>query len=169
VVPDAAIPLLDFSPVDVFPKADKHPQGALVRTLGEYNFVAFTKYSAIRSIVYHVRNLLHSVVSHLLRSPSLKTLRGARPIASFKHCTGLNHAVAGATGNVPASPRVASSSDYLAAIGVPISVPIISPEITISTRRFCCRPCAVSLEATGWDFPKPCVVTDDGAIPDCVR
>jgi hypothetical protein len=40
-------------------------------------------------------------------------------------------------------------SDYLAAIGVPISVPITSPEITISTRRFCCRPSAVSLEATG--------------------
>jgi hypothetical protein len=54
---------------------------------------------------------------------------------------------AGATSGVPApAPR---KSDYLAAIGVPISVPIISPEITISTRRFCCRPFAVSLEATG--------------------
>ena len=33
--------------------------------------------------------------------------------------------------------------------GVPIAVPIISPEITSSTRRFFCRPSAVSLEATG--------------------
>ena len=38
---------------------------------------------------------------------------------------------------------------YLAAIGVPITVPITSPETTISTRRFCCRPSAVSFEATG--------------------
>jgi len=66
-----------------------------------------------------------------------------------------------------AGPRAAS--DYLAAIEEPIAVPMISPEITISTRRFCCRPCAVSFEATGWDFPKPSVVTDAGAIPDCVR
>jgi hypothetical protein len=45
--------------------------------------------------------------------------------------------------------RIASPFDYLAAIGVPISVPIISPEITSSTRRFCCQPCAVSFEAAG--------------------
>ena len=38
---------------------------------------------------------------------------------------------------------------YLAARGEPISVPMISPETTISTRRFCCRPAAVSFEATG--------------------
>src|ERR1022692_4531893 len=38
---------------------------------------------------------------------------------------------------------------YLAAADVPISVPITSPEVTSSTRRFCCRPSAVSLEATG--------------------
>lgn len=41
------------------------------------------------------------------------------------------------------------TQDYLAAIGVPITVPITSPETTISTRRFCCRPSALSLEATG--------------------
>ena len=45
-------------------------------------------------------------------------------------------------------------SDYLAAIGTPISWPMISPEITSSTRRFCCRPEEVSFEATGWVFPK---------------
>src|ERR1019366_7995899 len=39
-------------------------------------------------------------------------------------------------------------SDYLTTI-VPISVPITSPEITSSTRRFRCRPSAVSWEATG--------------------
>ena len=38
---------------------------------------------------------------------------------------------------------------YLAAMILPISVPITSPEITISTRRFSCRPFAVSLEAVG--------------------
>lgn len=38
---------------------------------------------------------------------------------------------------------------HLTMISFPITVPITSPEITISTRRFCCRPCAVSLEATG--------------------
>ncbi len=48
-----------------------------------------------------------------------------------------------------AGPRSRHASDYLAAIGVPISVPITSPEITSSTRRFCCRPLAVSLDATG--------------------
>ena len=44
-----------------------------------------------------------------------------------------------------AGPRIASPSDYLAVIDVPIT----SPEITSSTRRFCCRPSAVLLEATG--------------------
>jgi hypothetical protein len=39
--------------------------------------------------------------------------------------------------------------DYLIATGAPITVPITSPEITSSTRRFCCRPDAVSFEATG--------------------
>src|SRR4051794_38024785 len=33
--------------------------------------------------------------------------------------------------------------------GLPIAVPITSPEITSSTRRFCCRPLGVSFEATG--------------------
>ena len=48
------------------------------------------------------------------------------------------------------SPHMARLLRYLAAVGLMvISVPITSPEITISTRRFCCRPLAVSLEATG--------------------
>src|ERR1039457_1149047 len=38
---------------------------------------------------------------------------------------------------------------YLIVTTLPISVPITSPEITISTRRFVCRPAAVSLVATG--------------------
>ena len=38
---------------------------------------------------------------------------------------------------------------------LPIFVPITSPEIMISTRRFCCRPAGVSLLATGFDFPNP--------------
>ena len=40
-------------------------------------------------------------------------------------------------------------SGYLVAMILPIAVPITSPEITISTRRFCWRPSVVSLEATG--------------------
>ena len=36
--------------------------------------------------------------------------------------------------------------DYLAAIGVPIAMPMTSPEIASSTRRFCCRPAAVSFD-----------------------
>lgn len=35
----------------------------------------------------------------------------------------------------------------------PICVPMISPEMMISTRRFCCRPLVVSLLATGLDLP----------------
>jgi hypothetical protein len=38
---------------------------------------------------------------------------------------------------------------YFDAIGLPISLPIRSPEITSSTRRFFCRPAAVSFDATG--------------------
>jgi len=58
---------------------------------------------------------------------------------------------------------------YLAAMGVPITVPITSPETTISTRRFCCRPPAVSFEATGCVLPKPFAVTELAAIPCRVR
>ena len=57
---------------------------------------------------------------------------------------------AGPDSELPAPPlETRLRSDYLAAIGTPISVPMISPEITSSTRRFCCRPSAVSFEATG--------------------
>jgi len=42
----------------------------------------------------------------------------------------------------------------------PIAVPITSPETTNSTRRFCCRPSAVSLDATGCVLPKPCAVME---------
>ena len=47
----------------------------------------------------------------------------------------------------------------------PICVPITSPEIMISTRRFCWRPSFVSLLATGLDFPKPAAVIAEGSIP----
>jgi len=43
------------------------------------------------------------------------------------------------------------------------------PETTSSTRRFCCRPSAVSFEATGWFFPKPCAVMDAEGMPSCPR
>ena len=47
----------------------------------------------------------------------------------------------------------------------PIVVPITSPEMTSSTRRFSWRPFAESLDATGWLSPKPLEVTDpDGNI-----
>jgi len=61
------------------------------------------------------------------------------------------------------------AQDNLDAIGVPIAVPITSPEITSSTRRFCCRPSVVSLEATGCVSPKPFDVTELDAIPCWVR
>ena len=57
-----------------------------------------------------------------------------------------------------------SMSNYLAATTFPISVPIRSPEMTISTRRFSWRPCAVSLDATGWLLPNPLAVTEVSAI-----
>lgn len=41
----------------------------------------------------------------------------------------------------------------------PIFPPMTSPETTISTRRFSCRPVAVALSATGVDIPNPCAVT----------
>lgn len=47
----------------------------------------------------------------------------------------------------------------------PICVPITSPEIMISTRRFCWRPSTVSLLATGFDFPKPAAVIEAGSNP----
>jgi hypothetical protein len=55
------------------------------------------------------------------------------------------------------------------AIGEPIATPIMSPEITSSTRRFSCRPAEVSLEATGCVFPKPLVVTELTGIPCWTR
>ena len=54
---------------------------------------------------------------------------------------------------------------YLAAITFPMTVPITSPEMTISTRRFCCRPEAESLEAIGRVSPKPFVVTELSDMP----
>jgi hypothetical protein len=38
------------------------------------------------------------------------------------------------------------------------AAPMISPDTTISTRRFFARPSAVSLDSTGWVFPKPAAV-----------
>src|ERR1035437_7256555 len=46
----------------------------------------------------------------------------------------------------------------------PIVVPITSPETTSSTRRFCWRPSAESLVATGCVLPNPCAVMDAAGI-----
>src|SRR5689334_24781363 len=75
----------------------------------------------------------------------------------------------GQRANLFRTPQGRLLCDYLAAIGVPIAVPMTSPEITSSTRRFCCRPPAVSLDATGCDLPKPLAVTESPAIPCCTR
>src|SRR3984957_10748768 len=48
-------------------------------------------------------------------------------------------------------------------------VPRISPETTSSTRRFCWRPAAVELSATGIVFPKPWLVTLVGGTPSHTR
>jgi hypothetical protein len=63
-----------------------------------------------------------------------------------------------------------SCAGYCAgAAGAPILEPMISPEMMISTRRFCWRPSAVSLLATGLAFPKPVAVIDDGSRPCWTR
>ena len=48
-------------------------------------------------------------------------------------------------------------------------VPITSPETTSSTRRFCCRPAAVSFVATGVVSPKPFAVRISGLSPCVIR
>ncbi len=47
----------------------------------------------------------------------------------------------------------------------PAAWPIDEPETTSSTRRFCCRPDAVSFEAMGLLGPNPCVVIVDEFTP----
>ena len=51
----------------------------------------------------------------------------------------------------------------------PMVVPITSPETTSSTRRFCWRPSAVSLDATGCVLPNPCDVMDAAGIFSLAR
>jgi hypothetical protein len=51
----------------------------------------------------------------------------------------------------------------------PIFVPITSPEMMISTLRFCWRPAGVSLLATGFDFPKPVAVIELGSSPCVIK
>ncbi len=48
-------------------------------------------------------------------------------------------------------------------------VPMMSPETTISTRRFCCRPSLVSFEATGRVFPNPLDVMLSARKPCATR
>jgi hypothetical protein len=47
----------------------------------------------------------------------------------------------------------------------PICVPITSPETTISTRRFFCRPADVLLSATGLSMPRPCPDNESAFSP----
>lgn len=54
-------------------------------------------------------------------------------------------------------------------LGMVPSMPMGSPETTSSTRRFCCRPAAVSLEATGPLLPNPIAVTDGLDTPWATR
>jgi hypothetical protein len=76
----------------------------------------------------------------------------------------------------PALPRptsclkLASENIYCCgALDAPIFVPITSPEIMISTLRFCCRPAGVSLLATGFDFPNPVALIEFGASPCVIK
>src|SRR5271157_2816473 len=57
VAPYGSIPLRDVGPFHVFPEAEKHPLGALVRATVKHNFVTFTKCVATCSVICHVRNL----------------------------------------------------------------------------------------------------------------
>src|SRR5947209_8534149 len=85
-------------------------------------------------------------------------LKAGRPqsVLIDEDSSGSNHRVVllqfvrrlrGSRGPDAAGPRN-TPQNYRAAIGVPMTVPITSPEITSSTRRFCWRPWAVSFEAT---------------------
>src|ERR1035438_1830250 len=47
--------------------------------------------------------------------------------------------------------------------------PMASPETTIFTRLFCCRPLAVPLSATGLFLPKPADVMLSGETPCWTR
>lgn len=49
------------------------------------------------------------------------------------------------------------------------TAPIISPDTMSSTRRFCCRPSAVSFDAIGCAFPRPRAVTDAAGMPCFTR
>jgi hypothetical protein len=49
----------------------------------------------------------------------------------------------------------------------PILTPMISPEMTSSTRRFFCRPAAVLLSATGTVLPKPLATMPELSSPCC--
>lgn len=49
--------------------------------------------------------------------------------------------------------------------GAPVLLPIALPLTTNSTLRFCCRPAAVALVATGFDSPNPLVVTASVPTP----
>jgi hypothetical protein len=51
--------------------------------------------------------------------------------------------------------RGANGKFPIAAGPAPTEFPITSPDTMSSTRRFCCRPPAVSLEATGCVLPNP--------------
>jgi hypothetical protein len=50
-----------------------------------------------------------------------------------------------------------------------VAFPIASPESTSSTRRFCCRPSGVSLDAMGWVLPNPRAPIELAAIPCWTR
>ena len=63
-------------------------------------------------------------------------------------------------------PRESMVPDYRSAIGMPIPVPITSPEITSSTRRFCCRPCRGVVGSHRLSLSRsPSTVTEPDAIP----
>ena len=48
-------------------------------------------------------------------------------------------------------------------------LPMASPDTRSSTLRFCCRPAALSLVATGRVSPNPVAVTEPEATPCCTR
>ncbi len=56
-----------------------------------------------------------------------------------------------------------------ASMAEPPEPPIASPETTNSIRRFCCRPAAVSLVATGWLLPNPRETMEDVTMPCLAR
>ncbi len=109
------------------------------------------------------------------KTPARKRLPLARPFRASLRNVQARRKIKGRKpqrfrARLPAShPPQINSYCCVAPRATPIFVPITSPEIMISTLRFCCRPAGVSLLATGFDFPNPVAVIEFGSSPCVIK